>query len=566
VVLLGRLRTQLILSHLVAIVFTLLAMVAAVVLIAGSWFASQQQSSLSEPTQQARLVATAIGGMVARGDGASDLNVVLRLLAHGDLGVPVGPPSWAPQTAQAFARTADSFHDVAYIVVVGPDGRPIASSEPDGSAFAPPERVRWETLTAAALGGGRDPRQLVSVQPGGQPAALGAFPALDGAGKPIAAVVVASRIAPPTTETGFSLWRGLAIFGTASAVILTASSVFALLSASIVGYLLSRRLVTRLERLGRGVEALAAGDLSQRVEEGPLDEVGQLARRFNAMAEQLSTTVAELGAAKQRAEAALRAKRDLVANVSHELRTPLALIRSHVEALRMPVHEADPILRREYLTIVERESDNLSRLIDDLFALSTAEAGALPLNLEPVALGDVAREVADGVAPLARRERQIAVVASVEPDLPPVRADRQRVVQVLGNLVRNALRYTPEGGLIAVRTDRLDDRVEVSVEDTGEGIAPERLPHVFERFYRGDDARDRASGGAGLGLAIVRELVEAMGGDVAAESVVGQGSRFSFRLPMIEEIGENVTTDAPRAQRRHREDTCDPLNVPESSY
>jgi signal transduction histidine kinase len=288
--------------------------------------------------------------------------------------------------------------------------------------------------------------------------------------------------------------------------------------------------------LGRGVEALAAGNLSQRVEAGPPDEVGQLARRFNLMAERLAATVAELASAKDHAEAALRAKRELVANVSHELRTPLALIRGHVEALQLHRPDTDPILQQEYLAIVARETDNLSRLIDDLFALSTAEAGTLSLDLEPVSLAEIVAEVSDSIRPLAQRERQIAVVTAVPPDLPAIRADRRRVVQILGNLTRNALRHTPEGGLIALQVEREDGQIIVSVEDTGEGIPPDRLPRVFERFYRGDDARDRASGGMGLGLAIVRELVEAMGGEVAVESVVGQGSRFSFRLPIA---GEN---------------------------
>jgi signal transduction histidine kinase len=544
---LGRLRTQLILSHLIAIVITLLAMVAAVVLLVSSWLAAQQTSSLSTPTQEARTVATALGGAVARGDSASDLNVVLRLAARGDLGVPASMPPWAPQAAQTYTRSSTVFPDVAYIVIVGPDRRPLASSESGGARFAPPERGHWDALAAAALSANLSPRQLVLVQPSSQPAALGAYPILDSQGKPIAAVIIASRVAPSAgVELGF--WQSLRFFATASAAVLAASSIFALLSAGIVGYLLSRRLVIRLEQLGDGVEALAAGDLSRRIAAGPADEVGQLARRFNQMAERLATSVAELALAKERAEDALRAKRELVANVSHELRTPLALIRSHVEALRLPTHDDDPSRQREYLAIVERESDNLGRLIDDLFALSTAEAGALPLNLETVALGDVAREVADGIAPIARRERQIAVVASVGPDLPPVRADRRRVVQVLGNLVRNSLRYTPEGGLIAVHAERSDGRVEVSVEDTGEGIPPERLPHIFERFYRGDDSRDRASGGAGLGLAIVRELVEAMGGDVSATSIVGQGSRFSFRLPVIEEPGAGSSPRRPERQ------------------
>lgn len=525
----GRLRTQLILSHLGAIAFTLVAMVAAVVLIAGAWFAAQQQSSLSQPTQEARIVAESIGTAVARRDQSADLNVVLRLLARGDLGTAVSLPSWAASSSWAPSGSASALPDLAYIVVVGPDGQPLASSEPAGAGFAPPERGRWEPLVHAALDGSRDPRQLMSVSPDGQPAALGAYPILDDRGRPIAAVVVATNVAP-SPNAGFSLWHGLAFVGAASAAILAAASVFALLSASVVGYFLSRRLVARLERLGRGVEALAAGDLTRRVEEGPADEVGQLARQFNQMAERLATTVAELAAAKDRAETALRAKRELVANVSHELRTPLALIRGHVETLQLPGHDADPNLQREYLAIVERETENLGRLVDDLFALSTAEAGTLPLSLESVALANVVEDVAASIRPVARRERQITVLTAIPSDLPPVWADRRRVVQVLGNLTRNALRYTPEGGLIALRAEGQDGRVVVTVEDTGDGIPPERLSRVFDRFYRGDDARDRASGGAGLGLAIVRELVEAMGGDVAVESIVGQGSRFSFWL------------------------------------
>jgi len=283
---------------------------------------------------------------------------------------------------------------------------------------------------------------------------------------------------------------------------------------------------------GRAAEGLAAGDLSRRVEEGAPDEVGQLARRFNAMAARLAETVGELTAARDRTETALLAKRELVANVSHELRTPLALIRGHVETLLMPRIETDPARRQEYLAVIERESQNLNRPIDDLFALSTAEAGALPLKLEPVALSEVIQEIGEGLASLARRERQITVVTRVSPDLPPAQADRQRVVQVLGNLARNALRYTPEGGLISLSAEQQNGQVVVSVEDTGEGIPPDQLPRIFERFFRADESRERATGGAGLGLAIVRELVEAMGGDVSVASTVGRGSRFSFRLPL----------------------------------
>ncbi|HVC32346.1 MAG TPA: ATP-binding protein [Chloroflexota bacterium] len=539
----SRLRSQLILSHLAAIACTLVAMVAAVVLIAGGWIAAQQDST-GEPSQDARIVASAIGGLATRDDASTALNVVLRAMASGSLRVLGGPNPNAPDQAPRFVRFGSSLDDVAYIVVVGHDGQPLASSEPTGAAFAPPERLEWHVLAQEALAGVRDPRRLVSDRSGGGPAALGAYPILNERGQPVAAVVVATRTLPSPTHGG-SFWQGLAIFGAASLAVLVAASLFALVSASVVGYLLSRRLVARLERLGRAAESLAAGDLSRRVEEGPADEVGRLMRQFNHMADQLAATVAALEAAKGRTEATLRAKRELVANVSHELRTPLALIRSHAESLLLRGGDHEGERRREYLAVINRETEHLSRLIDDLFALSTAEAGALPLALEPVALAELVEEVARGIRPIARRERQVSVATEVAPDLPPALADRQRVVQVLGNLVRNALRYTPEGGLIAIRAEPRDGRASIAVEDTGIGIPPDQLPHVFERFYRGDDARDRASGGAGLGLAIVRELVEAMGGDVSVESTVGQGSCFAFSLPLATgAVGMSAATSA----------------------
>jgi signal transduction histidine kinase len=311
--------------------------------------------------------------------------------------------------------------------------------------------------------------------------------------------------------------------------------------------LLARRVVARLERLGRAAEALAGGDLRSRVEEGPADEVGQLTRRFNRMADRLAETVDELEGQRQRAESLLRAKRDLVANVSHELRTPLASIRGHTESLLMEDLEDGAERRHRYLDVIHRETERLNRLIGDLFDLSTAEVGALPLTLQPVSLGDVVAEVAESFRPIARRERQITLVSTIEPDLPSAWADRARVVQILSNLLRNALRHTPEGGLVSIRVERDADFVRTTVEDTGVGIAPEHLARVFERFYRGDNARDRASGGVGLGLAIVRELVEAMDGTVHAASTIGEGSRFSFALPLASEPasptpGRQVTT------------------------
>lgn len=156
----------------------------------------------------------------------------------------------------------------------------------------------------------------------------------------------------------------------------------------------------------------------------------------------------------------------------------------------------------------------------------------MPLAIQPLPLHEVAAEVVASIEPVARRERQVTVINAIGTGAPAVLADRQRLGQVLANLLRNALRYTPEGGLISITAAVADGKVEVSVADTGLGIPPEDLPHVFERFYRGDPARERSAGGAGLGLAIVRELVEAMGGSVAVESAVGEGSCFRFTLPL----------------------------------
>jgi signal transduction histidine kinase len=534
------LRWQLTFSHLQAIAFTLVSMTVAITLIATGWFHSQDDPAV-RPAQDARIAAGAIGpGLVASGD-AGRLSGVLAALLAGDVRVTGDPaPAFAPWGERRFEPRATPPREVAYMAVVGPDGRVLGSSDPAGAAFAPPERAEWTRLVAAALGGERDASRLTLARSGPGPVALGAAPVLDDGGRPIAAVVVGRSSLPVGWPLSGDIFRAVAVVG-ASLVVLLAASLFALVSAGVFSYLLSRRLVARLERLGRAADALAAGDLSQRVGERGDDEVGRLARRFDDMACRLQTAMAEL-------EATLKTKRELVANVSHELRTPLASIQGHVESLLMQGADADAgragsergraaaaraDREDDYLRVIHRESEHLSRLVDDLFVLSTAEAGALPLSLGPVPLGEVVEEVAESVRPAARRERHVTIVTEVPAELPPALADRQRVAQILANLVRNALRHTPEGGLVSLRAARQDGRAVLTVEDTGAGIAPEQLARVFDRFYRVDESRARDHGGAGLGLAIVRELAEAMGGQVAAESTVGVGSKFSVSLPLV---------------------------------
>jgi signal transduction histidine kinase len=181
--------------------------------------------------------------------------------------------------------------------------------------------------------------------------------------------------------------------------------------------------------------------------------------------------------------------------------------------------------------VVEGEILRLQRLIDDLFTLSQAEVDRLAMHCEPIDVSRVVRRMVEAMAPLAWKTGRVEVVAELPAELPPARADESRLEQILANLVRNAIRHTPPGGIVAVVANGKADAVRVEVRDTGEGIPAEDLPHIWERFYRGENAQ-QDSRGAGLGLALVKELTEAMGGSVEVESVVGQGSCFVVRLPV----------------------------------
>ena len=278
---------------------------------------------------------------------------------------------------------------------------------------------------------------------------------------------------------------------------------------------LSRRILRPVEALTEAARRMETGDISQRVAVQTQDEIGELARAFNSMADGLA-----------RLE---QLRRNMVTDVAHELRTPLSNIRGYLEALRDGVTQPTP----EVIGSLHEESMLLTRLVDDLQELALAEAGQLKLIREPVALTPVVSQVVSAMQPRAA-ESGLTITAALPDDLPLVHADPGRVAQVLQNLVNNALAYTPSGGEITVLARAAGTEVEVSVRDTGVGIALEHLPHVFDRFYRVDRSRTRATGGAGLGLAIVKQLVEAQGGRVWAESTPGVGSTFCFTLPVAE--------------------------------
>jgi len=298
-------------------------------------------------------------------------------------------------------------------------------------------------------------------------------------------------------------------------------------------FLYSRRITHRIQSLAEATEALRAGDYTVRVPVGGEDEVARLQSDFNAMAADLQTAVRELRAERDTVAHLLRARRELVAAVSHELRTPVATMRGYLESTRArwDASDAPPVTLRADLDVMEREAIHLETLIEDLFALARAEIGQLELRPAAVDVGALAERVVATAAPLAWRSARVELSAEWAAELPAALADESRVEQILRNLLHNAVRHTPPGGIVAVSTVAEDGGVALRVRDTGEGIAAEDLPHIFERFYRAEKARSREEGGAGLGLALVKELTEAMGGSVAVESAPGEGSCFTVRLP-----------------------------------
>jgi len=280
-----------------------------------------------------------------------------------------------------------------------------------------------------------------------------------------------------------------------------------------LAFFLSRRTLAPIKALTLASERLGRGDFSQRVQIKDKGELGELAQTFNSMAGDL-----------ERAE---KLRKNMVADVAHELRTPLSNIRGYLEALRDGVMKPD----KKNINSLYEEASLLSRLVDDLQELSLAEAGELKLVRRTEDIGELIRQA---VAAVEAKERVSGVSLAVElPEkLPPVNIDSRRIGEVLRNLLENAVAHTGKGDTITVTARQRDKLVEVSVTDTGEGIPAQELPKIFERFYRVDKSRTRATGGSGLGLTIAKRLVEAHGGRIEVQSEPGKGSRFAFTLPL----------------------------------
>ena len=291
----------------------------------------------------------------------------------------------------------------------------------------------------------------------------------------------------------------------------------ALLLAGVVALLLallfSYQILKPIRALTEVANRMEKGDLSQRVKTRAKDEIGKLAHAFNTMADSLA-----------RSE---QLRRNMVSDVAHELRTPLTNIRGYLEALQDRVVQPT----QEIIASLYEESLLLSRLVADLQELSLAEAGQLCLICRPLALEEIIVKAVHALQ-LQAESKQIAIHVDIPPGLPKIEADPERVGQILRNLLSNALTHTPLGGEIFVNAWVDGDEVRVSIQDSGEGIAAEHLPNIFERFYRADASRARATGGTGLGLAIVKQMVQAHGGRVGVESHPEQGACFTFTLPL----------------------------------
>jgi signal transduction histidine kinase len=282
--------------------------------------------------------------------------------------------------------------------------------------------------------------------------------------------------------------------------------------ALLIGVLLARTISRPVRELTAATQVIAQGKLGHQVPVRGQDELGELAASFNLMSADLAQS-AEL-------------RRQMTADIAHELRTPLSLIMGYTEALSDGKLQGSP----ETFDILHEEAQRLSRLVDDLRTLSLADAGELSLTrrlaaprtlLERAAAAHAAQAQGQGVA--LRVEVEVEVEVEVDPD---------RIAQVLDNLVSNALRYTPAGGEIVLSAARLPGALCIRVRDNGDGIDPGELPHIFDRFYRGDKARQQKDGESGLGLAIARSLVQAHGGSMAATSEPGAGTTFTVQFPL----------------------------------
>jgi signal transduction histidine kinase len=313
------------------------------------------------------------------------------------------------------------------------------------------------------------------------------------------------------------------------------------------GIIAARRITRPIARLRRVAGRVAQGQLDERAVPSGVVEVDELGQQFNVMADRLAGTLRMLEADRDRL-------REFVADVSHELRTPIAALRMYTELLREG--DVDEATRAEFLERSTQQIGRLEWLSTNLLDLSRIDAGIFPLDMREGDLRDPVQATVQALSEVA-----VARGVSLDSEVPgaavELRFDRERIIQLLTNLVGNALKFTPRGGAVSVNVDETDEQVTIEVSDTGPGIPAEELPHVFERFYRGTNTGEARASGSGLGLAIVRSIVEMHGGEIEVASVIGEGTEFRISLPRVHD-----GADAGEAKVNETSPAAHPLTNP----
>jgi signal transduction histidine kinase len=310
-------------------------------------------------------------------------------------------------------------------------------------------------------------------------------------------------------------WVGVTLIG-----LVVAEAAF-LLPTLFISYVNARRFVGRISILAQAMQHVQHGELDVRVHPVGHDEIAQLQDDFNQMASDLQSE-------RKKVQTLLQNQRELAAVISHELRTPLTVMRAYIEDDLSPQRAPLPPEYKSDLQTLQHETLKLQALVEDLFTLSQLDANRLSLTCTWVEPPGVVEHVATALQKVAWDSKQIELSVQIQQPLPRVWADARRLEQALSNLIQNAIRHTAQGGVIVLQVRAVEMGVEFAVLDSGTGVLPEDMPHIWERFYRG--AQGDTSGRVGIGLALVKELVEEMGGTVGAQSDAGEGSRFWLRL------------------------------------
>jgi signal transduction histidine kinase len=387
------------------------------------------------------------------------------------------------------------------------DGIPVQVPPAENSGFVPPEELRQRPEIQQALQG--QPETAVRRFPSAEERRVlyAAAPVFAVSGE-ITGVVYLATPLPPSGLPASLIWQ------------FAAALLVAAVLAGLIGVFLARGIAWPLESLDRAAAAVSTGDLDQQV------PVASNIRELNSLGQAFNEMTASLQQSDQ-------AKNAFIADVTHELRTPLTVIKGTVETLEDGA--IDDLEGREMLLgAMQRETDRLIRLVNDLLVLTRADAGALNLDIRPLDLAELAQARCEYLTPLAAsRQVKLKVVTGGTASQPgfAVLGDADRLAQVFDNLLDNAIRHAPAESDVTVTIQREGDEIRAAVKDLGRGIPPEHLPYIFERFYRVEASRDPQTGGTGLGLAIVHSLVLAQGGRIKADSIVGQGTIFTFWLP-----------------------------------